>query len=261
MNKVVVNNFLLARHSFWSSCGSNLEALARKDYPNANYFCGSDISALDLDLYEAKKVKGITDRGCTIDGVLGIALDFQSKKFISSQLLLVELKLNNESTKGFSCGNIRKKVSHSIDLLGADVQIHSNYLVVFENTIASKFVSSFHRWVNENELPKGVEAISVDEFQKCLISPSNWPIKSKYTESHIKDGLFVHILDFNIHEFIKKCDFWLAENKKAYYANDYATCDVICKSLREIICEVKELDNLTQDDLLELEILEEELYC
>ena len=142
MNEFVINNKLIENHSFWYTCGTKIYDLALQDYPNDNYFSNLDISVLDLDLFEINRTKGVTNEYCTVDGVIGIALDFQNNKFISSQLLLVELKLNYESTKGFSVENLKKKISHSIDLLGADISINSNYLVVFENNILSDLFHS-----------------------------------------------------------------------------------------------------------------------
>ena len=259
MNKVVVNNSLIEQHPFWSCCGSSLLAVAKKDSPHGRYFCNMDISVLDLDLYEEKKVTGITDKGSTVDGVVGVALDFQNNKFISPQLLLVELKLNNESTKAFSSDNIKKKISHSIDLLGADIPLYSNYLVVFEDNIAPKFVALFNRWIKANELSKNLEAISVNELQNCLVVPSDWPIKSRYNESDIKQDLFVHISNLDFDKFIQQFEFWLEKGKTAGYSSDYVTSSVIYQCLKEVIIEIKVLDKLTEEDLLYLEILEESL--
>lgn len=122
-------------HSLAASCLSSLAELSERDYPGRHYFL-LDIPALDMDTYEHSR-PGVNQR--TTDAVIGIC-NARDGNPVCRRLLLVELRMDYQSTRNLSVGEIKDKESHTRQLLREcpdDAAQDSSLCLVFDPEIAN----------------------------------------------------------------------------------------------------------------------------
>ena len=88
MEERTYNNAIVEKHSFHAICGSTLNEVSNRDYPNSDYF-NPYIECLDVDTYESKVLrKSQADR--TVDAVIGISTHANNRS-LNPRLFLIEL--------------------------------------------------------------------------------------------------------------------------------------------------------------------------
>ena len=116
MEELIINNTYIHEHPLWACCDSTLQNIAKRDYPNKNYFSNiSTIDALDLDSYE--KSLHSTNMQCTGDAAIGIAKRKNANSLLDPAYMIVELRMGYDNGKNISLTEICKKVEHSKELL------------------------------------------------------------------------------------------------------------------------------------------------
>lgn len=137
---VVINHVLSPR---WMS---RLDDLALRDYPNKNYFAGTDIPALDLDSYETDRTgKGNND--CTVDAAIGICNEQQGAP-VHPRLMLVELRNGYKAVEKVKPDEVKRKETHSRDLLReADCNVRVDEIVglVFDENLENQLLNRTRR--------------------------------------------------------------------------------------------------------------------
>lgn len=131
----------VVRHSLYAECGSTLSAISDRDYPGRDYI-KEDIQALDMDSYECS-LGG--DNDCTVDAVVGICNERQGRA-VSVRHLLVELRMDYTNVYNLSFSDIKRKDSHTRDLLRACRDAHAtdeSLCLLFDKSV----VSQAERWL------------------------------------------------------------------------------------------------------------------
>lgn len=139
----------LKSHPLFRDYGSDLAALAQKDYPGKRYFEGKDIPSIDLDEFE-RKTKRSND--CTSDGVVGIA-DVSDSRLSNRRLLLTELRMDYENHKNLDFSNIKRKYVHSFEILrqyDQDKRIDSEFALIFSEGTEPKAKRWIRSWSRES---------------------------------------------------------------------------------------------------------------
>lgn len=196
----VFDNATLRRHHLYPGYHNSLHNISKKDYPNCHYF-KSDIEGIDLDLYESQRA--IANREMTMDAVIGIA-DYRGNRLVNSRLLLVELRMDYDSTKNLKYRSLSGKIQHSRLAIGREIRVDENSFFVFRDDIveqAKKWMFSMSR---ENADACAWVAVSISGLDNLLHSPLTMPYQPETDMSEADSNMlrlirakdFESILDF-----------------------------------------------------------------
>lgn len=138
----------LKSHPLFSDYGSDLAALAQKDYPGQGVFKDCEIPAIDLDSYEVSLRRS---NDCTSDGVIGIA-NVSRAGLTNRRMLLTELRIGYQNPANLDYHNIKKKYVHSVDILqehDPEARIDSEFAMIFKKSKVSLSQRRFWSWAKE----------------------------------------------------------------------------------------------------------------
>jgi hypothetical protein len=161
---------------------SELNALCRRDY-GRDYFASS-IICLDLDGYETQQ-SGNND--ATMDAAMGIA-DWVHNHNSRERHLLIELRLDYKSTRNFDLSNMKRKVSHSRDILNPEF-VDDNAVFLFETYVASKAKHYFSRLAKQDPVVKTWVVMDVDGFNNYIFNCASLPYEPENNLNKIEEDL------------------------------------------------------------------------
>ena len=261
MEELIINNTYIHEHPLWTCCNSTLQNIAKRDYPNKNYFSNiSTIDTLDLDSYE--KSLHSTNMQCTGDAAIGIAKRKNANSLLDPAYMIVELRMGYDNGKNISLTEICKKVEHSKELLNKSYSshIHNKYYFIFKESTAPQAKHILSRETHELDRISDYNIISVSEFESMMMDPEDIPYVPKYNKVDIEKSFksSEEISVFNLNDFCKKFRKWL--ERVEYYKERYILYEAkhISQVLLEIISHLDKRD-FSDEEKLEIEILEEEL--
>lgn len=261
MEKLIINNTYIHEHPLWANCCSTLQEIAKKDYPNKNYFSKlTAIDALDLDLYEKSLHRSTMQ--CTGDAAIGIAKEKNADVLLHPACMLVELRMGYENGKNISLTEICEKVEHSKELLKQSYSssIHNKYYFIFNESATQQAKYILGRETREFGRINDYNIVSVSEFESMMVDPEILPYIPKHSKEDITNSfkLTDETTLLNFDEFCKTFSGWI--ERAYYYKQRYNLYEAkhISKVLLEVI---KSLDKryFSENEKLEIEILEEEL--
>jgi len=201
--QLVNDNAVLRAHPMYSLYHKSLHNISLKDYPNDCYF-RADIDGIDLDQYEIDRTIG--NRDMTMDAIVGIA-DYINNRTVNNRLLLVELRMDYDSTKHLRHSKLQGKIAHSRFEVGASVRVDEESVFVFRNDVSEQA----KKWMfNTSKEYKEVEqwvAMSPEELNNMLLPISSIPyqVETDMTEADsnmtklISDKDFESLLEFVIY--------------------------------------------------------------
>ena len=226
MDPVVFDNNCLCKHSLYKECGSTLDEVSKKDYPNKDYF-DTAILCLDMDSYETHIRHGQTD--CTTDAVIGISTCV-NKQLSSPRLLLVELKMDCKGINSLSKTNLESKVSHTKQLLSTQLPINSESVFVFNDGVAAQA----NHWVSSRQREGGeirhFLVYSLQDFKNNIRSYESMPYDSINKEEKVLTEIDGFIQNKQYNNLFKKIRFWLDYSETIRYRNQFEY-----NSIKEII--------------------------
>lgn len=200
------NNGFIEAHPIYRIAPSTLQFLSEKDYPNKYHF--PIVLALDMDKYESTLASGRS--GCTMDAVIGI-----QKSAHESVLMLVELRMGYKNIENLSTQNIISKITHTRDLLGSEIPIHSEKVFIFD----SKFLEQARWWFDRkgkemSELLR-CQPYSVEKFVLSL-SPQKEELV-RFIPNHSSDSIIQDLRKCQhcFYDLLDKVVYW-ADLSKSY---------------------------------------------
>jgi len=255
MAEAAFDNDIILKHSTYKQCGSMLDAISKKDYPDEDFF-DKRIACLDMDAYEAIVCNGV--KGCTMDAVIGIK-DFSGNRFHNTRLLLVELRMDYKSDKNLSKTRLEQKVCHTKSLLGGETKIDETCCFIFRNNIINKV----RRWFNDRSKEGGslrhCKPMSTDEFNEKIKSADRFPYTPLTNLPAMEKDLRNLLSLAQYSGFISNTEYWL--KKAVAYRLRYNNEEY--RSITEVIEKVwhdfrTSSPTLSDDERLNAEILEED---
>lgn len=257
MAEWIYNNTVVERHSLFPACGSTLNEVSNRDYPNSNYF-NPDIECLDMDTYEKKVLrKSHADR--TVDAVMGIST-YENNRDLNPRFLLIELRIGYESASNLSKTEMEGKVSYTKSLLGGEKTIEKGSLFIFSQSVASQAERWFDRQSRTGGEIKNCKACSVSDFSTIIKSKSDFPYEPIHKAEDIKNNVQLYEAKAEWKNFIKQVEYWCREAEKYRYTNPSEFAHIV-QVIKSIWNEFRQQAYTLNDDetlVLECEILEED---
>lgn len=198
---IVFDNAILLSHSAYSKgYGCKLNDVSIRDYKTGGF--NDKIVCIDLDSYEKIEKSGSPDK--TMDAVIGIS-NYQNNRRVSKRLLMVELRLDYKSSRNLSGTELRRKSSHSRELLGYK-----------------------DRW----------NSLTVEEFNNYFQDAELLPYSPIYSPAQISGE--IESCGKDIERIIKISDKWLQEARNYAVRYNFNETESICNSaitsLESILC-------------------------
>lgn len=255
MEQWIYNNQLVASHSLYSACQSTLNGVSNRDYPNTNYF-NPAIKCLDVDFYE-KQVLCTSHPDNTVDAVIGIS-SFENNKATNPHLLLIELRMNYQSTNSLSKAEMERKVTHTKALLGGECPIKKECLFIFNDSIAPQAVSWFSRQSRTGGELKHCTVCSTTSFSDKVKSSSDFPYTPIHPKENILNSTQPYCKSAEWDNFMKQVKFWCKKACEYQYKNPSEY-----EHIKDVITEIwqdfkHETHSLCEEEEFEMELLEEE---
>lgn len=160
-------------------CYSDLDTLCQRDY-GKSYF-STPIFCLDLDTFENLST-GNND--ATMDAATGMA-DWQNNHSANNRHLLIELRFGYKSTEHFDFVNMKRKVSHSRDLLNPE-RVNEQVVFLYERHVAPQAMNRFSRLSSQDRELKQWLAMDVEGFNSFIVDRSSLPYDPENNLEEIK---------------------------------------------------------------------------
>ena len=170
-SNLVFDNAVLRQHPFYGAYHKSLHAISKKDYPHDNYF-STDVDGIDLDQYEVDRA--IANRDMTMDALVGVA-DYANNRAINSRLLILELRMDYDSTKNLRHSNLLRKISHSRAARGTSVRVEEENVFVFRRDVAEQAKKWMFGTAKEYSEAEKWVAVSTEELDNLLHSQADMP--------------------------------------------------------------------------------------
>ena len=204
-SNLVFDNAVLRRHPFYGAYHKSLHDISKKDYPKDSYF-RTDVDGIDIDQYEVDHA--ITNRDMTMDAMIGVA-NYANNRGVNSRLLLVELRMDYDSTKGLRHSSLLGKITHSRAAIGTSVRVEEENVFVFRKDVAEQAKKWMFGTAKEYREAEKWVAVSTEELDNLLKSQVDMPYQPETDMSQSDadmvnkfvakdfDGLLEHIAFWN----------------------------------------------------------------
>lgn len=257
MDPIVFDNTVIQGHTLYRSCANMLQQVCDRDYAAGKYMLDSRIECLDMDAYERDACEGNPDR--TVDAVIGICTCRNDRRKVSPRLMLIELRMGYKSVATLSASELVEKVQHSKNLLGQTVAIDQCSYFIFDEGIGEQAKRWLSNKANERTDVKGFVAWSVRDFRNNVLSYDDLPYKPMHDLDAIRREAKTYMSNGDVTALCKLLTYWISVAAKYKYSNIYEY-----ESIRVVVidvwCEFKQLQlALTEDEFLDMEILQEEI--
>lgn len=254
MEQWIYDNRTVEEHPLYPSCHSTLNDISNRDYPNTDYFA-PDIECLDMDYYE-QRILNTGQADNTVDAVIGIC-SFENNRPVNPRLLLVELRMNYQSTSHLSKTEMERKVVHTQDILSREKAIERKSLFVFNNKIAPQAVNWFSRQSRTGGEIKNCMACSVTGFPHIVKSYSDFPYTPIHKEEDIRINIDPYCQEIDWRKFRRQTEYWCTVAYKYLYKNP-SEFEHIKTVIKEIWSDFKQEErSLDEEERFEMELLEE----
>ena len=204
---LVCDNSVLKEHTMYDKYHSPLHKISLKDYPKDTYFQSRpDIEGVDLDQYEIDHA--IDDRDMTMDVMVGVA-DYSKNRLVNNRLLL-ELRMDYDSTKRLRHKKLLGKINHTRAVIGSEVRVDEENVFVFDQDLAEVAVKWMSNLAKEYPDAKTWVAMSPQKLENLLHSQASMPYQPETDMS---------VADIEISEKIREKDFENLINVISYWNN------------------------------------------
>ena len=183
MVPIIYNEDIIVSHLIAKHCLCLLDEVSQRDYNKVGIF-SSKIKCLALDDYETKFCGGSKDN--TMDAAVGIS-DYQNNRKVNHRLLLVELRLDYQSSRNLDKSSLVRKIKHSKDLL-SESRIAPNSCFIFSEEVAPKAQSWVRRFARE--FSANWEVMNPIQFNAFIKFESDMPYQPENDLDRIKEVLY-----------------------------------------------------------------------
>ena len=222
MEELAFDNGIIKSQSIYGQCGSTLDAVSKKDYPNEDFF-DENIQCLDMDAYETMSCHGA--KGNTMDAVIGVK-SFFDNKFHAPRLLLVELRMDYKSERNLSKTILEKKVNHTKSILGNDSLMHNTCFFIFRSNVIQRVRRWFYDKANEGGILRQCKPLSTDEFAEHVKPESAFPYRPITDISAMLASQHALLSAGDFAAFLSQTEYWLktAQQYRLQYNNNECRC-------------------------------------
>lgn len=203
---LVCDNSVLKEHTMYDKYHCPLHKISLKDYPKDTYFQSRpDIEGVDLDQYEIDHA--IDDRDMTMDVMVGVA-DYSKNRLVNNRLLLLELRMDYDSTKRLRHKKLLGKVNHTRTAIGAVVRVDEENVFVFRKDVAEEA----KKWMFDTSIEyadaKGWVAMSTEELENLLQSQASMPYQAITNMTPVDKNLSSKIIAKDFDAALEIIDYW-----------------------------------------------------
>lgn len=252
---IVFDNEVLQIHPLYANYHNFLHNISLKDYPRKNYF-KIDVDAIDLDEFEAQRA--IANRDMTMDAVVGIG-EYANNRVVNSRLLLLELRMDYDSTNNLKAKLLRGKINHSRMALGAAVRIDDENVFVFRVDVAEQAKKWMFSMSKEHADASKWIAMSTEDLDNLLQSQASMPYQPINNMSSIKADICRKIATQDLELVLEIIDHW---NKKAEnYKLQFLVMEE--KHIKDNLKEawrlgISSVETFSKDNLIYVDLIEED---
>ena len=180
MEPTIYSNKTTRRHPIWRISSALFDDISNRDR-NGSYYFSRDIEALDMDTYEQMR-GGNADR--TVDAIIGIETCI-NKKCMSPRLMMIEFRTNYDNPNNLSKSELEEKVSHSSQLLGAELPVERLKILLFRDEVAAQARSWVAKKKEEGGEIRNMIVWSVKDFNDSVKSFDEMPYTPINSEESI----------------------------------------------------------------------------
>lgn len=222
---IVFDNAVVVSHdSYRKGYSSKLNDLSIRDYKTGGF--NDKIICIDLDRYERSEFPQLLNN--TMDAAIGIS-NLHNNRRVSQRLLLVELRLGYKSDGTLSGTELRRKSSHSRELLGMDVAIDSDDYFIFDNKIIEKSRRTVNNLAIENGYADRWHCLTVEEFNNFIQDAEYIPYIPYNSPEGIADEIMTCGKDIDC--LINISSKWIEEARKYVNRYNFNETEIICNAV------------------------------
>lgn len=203
---LVCDNVVLQGHALYAQYHNPLHVISLKDYEHDTYFQSRpDIEGIDIDQFEADR--SIADRNMTMDAMVGVA-DYSNNCAVNNRLLLLELRMDYDSTNGLRHKKLRGKINHTRAVIGAAVRVDDENVFVFRKNVAEEAKKWMFNMSQEHADAKSWVAMSTEELENLLQSQASMPYQVITDMAPVDTELGAKVAVKNFDAALKIIDYW-----------------------------------------------------
>lgn len=255
MEIAVYDNDIITQHDFYNLCGTTLNEVSNKDYPNTNYF-NPEIMCLDMDVYERRAPNN--QPYSTMDAVIGMGI-WNGIHLRSQKLVLIELRMNYKSPETLSCGSLINKDRHTRELLGYTQSIDFKSYFIFKDDVIQRFIRWFEDYKRENSNLKNCIPLSVKDFKIKFQNRQEYPYVPEIRKEDVFEKLQPLIDSTTIIDFCNSIKYWAGLSNDYGYRDKKEEEKIVRSAVIDAWKQFKDTIHVRNDDeRLEIEIIEED---
>lgn len=232
-----------------TSCLAELNELCERDY-GKSYFSES-IVCLDLDAFETS-CGGNND--ATMDAAVGIA-DWQNNHPSNDCHLLIELRFGYRSTSNIDHSNMKKKVSHSRDILNPE-RVNDQVVFIFKPNVAALASNCFSRLSRQDREVRTWMAMDVEGFGNYIIDRTALPYEAENDLDHIVNDLRKKFEEGGLSSLDSLLKYWIEQMDKYNLRYKHAESNAIARSMLDYLKAISFLKGTFEDEYLAIRIEE-----
>ena len=257
MEPTIYSNKTTRCHSIWKISPALFDDISNRDRKGSNYF-SKEIEALDMDNYE-KTRGGNADR--TVDAVIGIETCI-NKNCMSPRLMMIELRTNYDNPNNLSKSELERKVSHSSQLLGAELSIERHKILLFRDEVAAQARSWLASKTEEGGEIRNMIVWSVKNFNDSVKSFDEMPYTPINSEESIITELDSYIKTSSWRKYFDKIHFWINYAVQIRYSNSFEYNHICLTIMKYWDAFRKDTQaNLNEDQELESMVVDEDILA
>lgn len=246
-NVVVFDNAVTVSHTVYKKgFGCKLNELSIRDYKKKGF--NDKIVCLDLDSYEKSfRPQSLNN---TMDAAVGIS-DYHNTRRVNKRLILVELRLDYKNANNLSGTELKRKSTHSRELLGEEISINPVEYFVFRDSVVQQALRIIDNLAVEQGYKGKWYSLTVEDFNALIQDSEDIPYVPLNSPTLINQEFIEYNHDFN--RLINTEDKWL--NKSREYVNRFNLDEakVICNCSIEALNTILSKDSFDEEELWYIE--------
>lgn len=170
MEPMWIDNKIVHQHALWPICGDTMQNVVEEDSPRKGYLTElRSIDCLAMDKFAPRS--HLAQGQKTGDVVIGLAERRPNGQFRSSQLQIVEVRLNYKNGRNVSYTELRHKINGTLTSIGRDIPVAQNYYFLFADKVAPVAEWALNRSIHatkDTKQKKYYIIVGLTNFKKAL---------------------------------------------------------------------------------------------
>lgn len=192
-DNIVFDNAVTVSHTVYKKgFGCKLNEVSIRDYKIGGF--NDKIVCLDLDTYE-RSVRPHSLNN-TMDAAVGVS-DYHHTRRVNKRLILVELRLDYKNVNNLSGTELKRKSSHSRELLGEEIPVSPVEYFVFNKNVAEQAFRIVNSLAIEHGSKGRWHGLTVEGFNALIQDSEKIPYVNLNSPELIKHEFMEYNHDFN----------------------------------------------------------------